>query len=35
MDRTLGIPLTIVLGLGTLALMFLFIEACDRVREMP
>ena len=31
MDLTLWIPLTIALGLGTLALMWVFIEACDRV----
>ncbi len=31
MDLTVWIPLTVGLGLGTLALMYLFVEACDRV----
>lgn len=30
-DLTLWIPLTVALGLGTLILMWVFIEACDRV----
>jgi hypothetical protein len=30
-DLTLWIPLTLGLGLGALALMYLFVEACDRV----
>jgi hypothetical protein len=30
-DPTLWIPLTLGLGLGTLGLMYLFVEACDRV----
>lgn len=31
MDLSVWIPVTIGLGLGTLSLMFLFVEACDRV----
>ena len=30
-NLTLWIPLTVALGLGTLILMWVFIEACDRV----
>ncbi len=31
MDLSLWIPLTLGLGLGALGLMYLFIEACDRI----
>lgn len=31
MDLAVWIPLTLALGLGALALMGLFVEACDRV----
>jgi hypothetical protein len=30
-DLTVWIPLTLALGLGSLGLMALFVEACDRV----
>ena len=30
-DLSLWIPLTLGLGLGSLGLMYLFVEACDRV----
>jgi len=30
-DLALWIPLTLAMGLGALALMFAFTEACDRV----
>jgi hypothetical protein len=31
MELALWIPLTLLLGLGVLALMYLFVEACDRI----
>lgn len=31
MDLSLWIPLTLGLGLTALALMYLFVEACDRI----
>ena len=31
MDLSLWIPITLLLGLGTLALMFAFVRACDKV----
>jgi hypothetical protein len=31
MDLTIWLPVMILLGLGTLALMFAFVEACDKV----
>lgn len=31
MDLTVWIPATVALGLTTLALMFAFLEACDKV----
>jgi hypothetical protein len=30
-DLAVWIPLTVALGLGTLGLVYLFVEACDRV----
>lgn len=31
MDLSFWMPLTLGLGLGTLALMYLFVVACDRI----
>lgn len=31
MDLTVWIPLTVALGLASLGLVYLFVEACDRV----
>ncbi len=31
MDLTVWVPATVLLGLVTLALMFAFVEACDKV----
>jgi hypothetical protein len=30
-DLTVWVPVTVALGLGALALMFAFLEACDKV----
>jgi hypothetical protein len=31
MDLTIWVPVTVLLGLLTMALMFAFLEACDKV----
>jgi len=31
MDMTTWLPIVLLLGLGTMGLMFLFVQACDKV----